>query len=364
MRSPHSAWFTNVNERSNAVDAFELRTASRNAAPRTSKLRNWSKDAQAGDSSTTGSVSADGRGVARRRADRAVERAGDHERHLALQRRRRTRPPPRRSGRPCGCAGRSRRGDVMPPVFGLPPAIQKMSVKLASACAAASALVALESLTKSTLPVRPTSSMRCARPGNDRRPRWIASGDEAERERRGGAQAAFCALCAPRSEPMPASCATGARGAARGAHHLIAPRRRGRRESGRRAETRTTRLPARLDAVGDRLAPVVVDADDRGAAAHAGDQPLLDRGVVLQACRGGRDGPAVTLSRMPTEGSSDGARSIWKDEHSITWTRPGAGGSEREDRGADIAAELRVVARAARGDARSAPSWSTCRWCR
>ena len=41
-----------------------------------------------------------------------------------------------------------------------------------------------------------------------------------------------------------------------------------------------------------------------------------------------------------------GARSIWNDEHSITCTRPGAGGCEREDRGADIAAELRVVVRA------------------
>ena len=36
---------------------------------------------------------------------------------------------------------------TMPPVFGLPPAIQKMSWKLPSALAAESALVALESLT-------------------------------------------------------------------------------------------------------------------------------------------------------------------------------------------------------------------------
>ena len=40
-------------------------------------------------------------------------------------------------------------------------------------------------------------------------------------------------------------------------------------------------LAGALDAVGDRLAPVVVDADDRGAVAlHARDQPLLDRRVV------------------------------------------------------------------------------------
>ena len=50
---------------------------------------------------------------------------------------------------------------------------------------------------------------------------------------------------------------------------------------------------------------------------------------------------------MPTDGSSDGARSIWKDEHSITCTA-GARRLERQDRGADIAAELHVVARARR----------------
>jgi len=43
---------------------------------------------------------------------------------------------------------------VMPPSFGLPPAIQKISAKDDSACAAASALVPLESLTNSTLPRR------------------------------------------------------------------------------------------------------------------------------------------------------------------------------------------------------------------
>ena len=66
--------------------------------------------------------------------------------------------------------GKNARSDSMPPVFGLPPAIQKMSLKQASACAAESALVALESLTKSTVPLRPTSSMRWARPGNERSP--------------------------------------------------------------------------------------------------------------------------------------------------------------------------------------------------
>ena len=96
----------------------------------------------------------------------------------------------------------------MPPVFALPPAIQKISVKLASARAAASALVALESLTNSTLPFRPTCSMRCARPGNETSPFWIASGDRPSARPAAVAQAAFCALCRPRSEPMPPMCTT------------------------------------------------------------------------------------------------------------------------------------------------------------
>src|ERR1700674_4882665 len=69
--------------------------------------------------------------------------------------------------------------EAMPPDFALPPAIQKMSEKLARPRAAASALVALESLTNSTRPLRPTCSMRWARPGNDRRPRSIVSGARA-----------------------------------------------------------------------------------------------------------------------------------------------------------------------------------------
>ena len=58
----------------------------------------------------------------------------------------------------------------MPPVFGLPPAIQKMSLKLASALAALSALVAFESLTKRTFPLRPIGCMRWASPGKVRKP--------------------------------------------------------------------------------------------------------------------------------------------------------------------------------------------------
>ena len=149
------------------------------------------------------------RRIARRRRERLVERAGDLVGSSASRALRRTRPPPRRSDRPCGCAGKNFRSGSMPPVFGLPPAIQKMSLKQASACAAESALVALESLTKRTAPRRPTSSMRCASPGNDRKPAWIAAGSRPSASAAAAAQAAFCALCSPRSEPMPPISAIG-----------------------------------------------------------------------------------------------------------------------------------------------------------
>src|SRR2546421_76594 len=97
--------------------------------------------------------------------------------------------------------------EVMPPAFALPPAIQKISVKLASARAAASALVAFESLTNSTPPLRPTCSMRCARPGNDTSPRWIAAVSRPSASAAPTAQAAFWALCRPRNDPIPPICA-------------------------------------------------------------------------------------------------------------------------------------------------------------
>src|SRR3979490_2798290 len=97
----------------------------------------------------------------------------------------------------------------MPPVFGLPPAIQKMSEKQASARAAESALVALESLTNSTLPLRAIVSIRCARLGNDRSPAWMAAGVSPVASAAPDAQAAFWALCTPRSDPIPRRLAIG-----------------------------------------------------------------------------------------------------------------------------------------------------------
>ena len=112
--------------------------------PRTSKFGYWSNEAQAGDSSTTGSLSAGGRGVARGGGDRRRQRAGDLVGHLAVERPGEIRAPPRRSDRPCGCAGRIRRGWRCRRSSACRRRSRKYRVKLASALAALSALVALE----------------------------------------------------------------------------------------------------------------------------------------------------------------------------------------------------------------------------
>ena len=99
--------------------------------------------------------------------------------------------------------GKNPESTLMPPVLGLPPAIQNMSEKHASARAAESALVALESLTNNTLPLRAMVSIRWASPGNDASPPWMAAGSIPSASAAPAAQAAFWALWTPRSEPMP-----------------------------------------------------------------------------------------------------------------------------------------------------------------
>ena len=107
------------------VEARQRRRPPRgSASPRSSKLRNWSKEAQAGDSSTTGSASAGRRRVGGSQARRpasmvpaiddghaALERRGERVRRLADQ-----------VG--LGDARKESAQAAMPPVFGLPPAIQ------------------------------------------------------------------------------------------------------------------------------------------------------------------------------------------------------------------------------------------------
>ena len=188
--------------------------------------------------------------------------------------------------------GKNSASDVMPPVFGLPPAIQKISSKQASARAAASALVALEFVDEQHR-AAPADLLHAVREAGKRaQARLDRRGVKPERQRRrsgaGGVlrivratQRADAAKLRAISRVTPAvACmifpmlgvdAVGQRPQHRHAHHALA---------------------GAVEPVGDGRAPIVVDADDGGAIAlHAGDQPLLDRRVVLHACRGGRDDP-------------------------------------------------------------------------
>src|SRR5215472_14192160 len=144
---------------------------------------------------------------------------------------------------------------AMPPSFGFPPAIQKMSEKDDSARAAASALVPLESLTNSTWPRRPTCSMRCARPGKLRRP--------------------FCRT----SRPTPSASAQATQRADAADPRDFAARAAGRAQDGFMLDIDAIgeRIPhgyahhtrARLlDAVGGVATMDVVDADDRRPLRH------------------------------------------------------------------------------------------------
>ena len=231
----------------------------------------------------------------------------------------------------------------MPPTFGLPPAIQKMSAKDDSACAAASALVPLESLTNSTLPRRPTCSMRWARPGKLRRPFCSTSVQMPSASAQAAAQAAFCALCRPRSEPMPPIRAISLRAppAARKIDLALDIDAVGQRIFHGDADHALAGL---FDAVGGVAAPAVVDADDRGALLlHAGDQPLLDRGIMLERA------VAVDMVLADIEQDADGGIERRREidlvgRHFDDVDAAHARRLQRQDRGADIAAHLGVVA--------------------
>ncbi len=178
--------------------------------------------------------------------------------------------------------GKKPASEAMPPVFGLPPAIQKMSREAGQRLRggvrvgrlgvvdeqhAALAADLLHAVREAGKRAQSLLDRRLDRPSASAAP---------------VAQAAFCALCTPRSEPMPPSSAIGARAAARGLHDLLGldVEAVGERPAHRDAHHA---LAGALDAIGGGLAPVVVDADDRGAVRlHAGDQPLLDGRVVRE----------------------------------------------------------------------------------
>ena len=130
--------------------------------------------------------------------------------------------------------------------------------------------------------MRPTCSMRCASPGNERKPFWICGGDSpsASAAPVGAGRVLRIVHAAQRSDA--AEQREPVRGAAGGLHD---PPGLDIDAVGERAAHRHAHHPlARaLDAVGRGLAPVVVDADDgRAVLLHAGDQPLLHRRVVRQ----------------------------------------------------------------------------------
>ena len=231
----------------------------------------------------------------------------------------------------------------MPPSFGLPPAIQKMSAKDDSACAAASALVPLESLTNSTLPRRPTCSMRCASPGKLRKPFCRTSADMPIASAQAEAHAAFCALCRPRNEPMPPSRATSLRAPPEALHNGFAldidtVRQRILHGDAHHAFSRL------IETIGDVAAPDVVDADDAGALRlHAGNQARLHGGIMLQR--------AVTIDvvfadiEQDADGRIERGREIdLVGRHLDHMHAAHPRRLQRQDRGADIAAHLGVVA--------------------
>ena len=166
------------------------------------------------------------------------------------------------------------------PPFALPPMIQCTRGNGSSAFSAASAFVAFESLMKSAPSRCPTCSMRCARPGKLRNAAWSMSRSSPRAPSARIAAAAFCALCAPRSEAMPARSAitvgVPARWRTSRVPSSVMPVSTGM--AGDRDGRDGVVAAGRRDRIGDGAAVVVVDRDDRRNRRR--DEPRLDRGVV------------------------------------------------------------------------------------
>ena len=157
------------------------------------------------------------------------------------------------------------------------------------------------------------------------------------------AQAAFCALCRPRSEPMPPSLAISRRAPPERLHDGFALDidAVGQRVLHGDPHHALARL---VEPVGDVAAPAVIDADDRGALRlHAGDQPRLHGGVMLQR--------AVAIDMVFADIEENADRRIERGRqidlvgrHLDHMHAPHPRRLQRQDRGADIAAHLGVVA--------------------
>ena len=152
---------------------------------------------------------------------------------------------------------------------------------------AASALVPLESLTNSTLFLADLLHAM-GEAGETAQTLLQNVAANAERQRRRRAHAAFCALCRPRSDPMPPISAIWLC-APPDARTILSRSTLMPSASGRFTDTRTTRLPDCSMTVRRRTAPDIVDADNRGAlAAHrrsAAPSPLRS----ARCCHDDRD---------------------------------------------------------------------------
>ncbi len=251
----------------------------------------------------------------RRRAPRSSELveggAGRREQHDRLRRRRtRRRRPPRprhglrqraaarrrargrssvaakaslacRSGRPCATRAKSGASGAMPPSFGMPPTIQWMRAgKAASAFSAASALVALLSLTNSTRPIAADLLHAVGEARESSRGPRGSLGLDAERARRGDGRRGVLRIV---------------RAAQRADAGEVERRSRCRRRRQHDARAVARRSPsASVPLDGDADDACVLPPASRSAIARhqssstpttavsaAGDQPLLDGGVVL-----------------------------------------------------------------------------------
>ena len=103
-------------------------------------------------------------------------------------------------------------------------------------------------------------------------------------------------------------------------------------------------LAGALDTVGRRGAPIIIDADHRRPARlHGRHQALLHGGVIVACCHGGRDG----LAQVDQHADRGIERRRQIDLKGRALDHIGTAGArwlQRQDRGADIAADLRVRA--------------------
>ena len=170
---------------------------------------------------------------------------------------------PRRSDRPCATRGSSGRSGSMPPSFALPPRIQKMSWNDSSAFSAASALVALESLTNSDA-AEAADLLHAMREAGKARQRLARSPrvDRPSARAAAKAKAAFWPLCAPRNAGATRKIASRSVGCPRTTKQPSIDVDVGVSRGGA-GDADDTAPAVRFEARRDRAARLVVDADQR-----------------------------------------------------------------------------------------------------